>query len=102
MRNNRFIKFIKYLNNVYHIDKKSRYVIDKKVNLSFEASHIMFIALICFLLRTSSTNVLNCNIKIGKYHWIKNLSPKSLLAYTNDLENFMYWTNENRIRIITT
>lgn len=33
---------------------------------------------------------------------MKNLSPKLLLAYINDLESFIYWTNENRIRIITT
>lgn len=67
MRNNYFIKLIKYINNVYHMDKKIEHVTDKRVNLTFKTSQIVTIVLMGFLLRIISFNQLNLMIKTGEF-----------------------------------
>jgi len=57
LRNNYFVKLIRYINNAYHIDKQIEHIHDKRVNPT----------LVGFLLRVTSFNQLSCMIKCDEF-----------------------------------
>jgi len=67
LRNNYFVKLIRYINNTYHIDKQIEHIHDKRVKPTYKTSQILFITLVGFLLRITSFNQLNCKIKSGEF-----------------------------------
>ena len=73
MRNNYFAKLIKYIKNVYRVDKTLSKLRDERVNPTYSTELIIMIVLFGFLLRIRSFNELNLMIKNGEF---KNLFPK--------------------------
>ena len=59
LRENCFTKLIKYINNVYHIDKQIEHISDKKLNPTYKTPQIISLVLTGFLLRMKSFNSLN-------------------------------------------
>ena len=72
MRRNYFIKLIKYIKNVYHIENKINKLKDGRVNPSYKTANVMLPVLFGFLLRIQSLNELNCMLKEKEF---KNLFP---------------------------
>ncbi len=73
MRRNYFIKLIKYIKNVYHIENKIGKLKDGRVNPSFKTGKVILPVLFGFLLRIQSLNELNCMLKEKEF---KNLFPR--------------------------
>lgn len=67
MRENYFIKLMKYIKNVYHMDEQIERVTDSRLNPTYKTSQIIFLVLIGFLLRIQSFNQLNFMIKAGEF-----------------------------------
>ena len=67
MRNNYFIKLLKYAKNVYHIEKQTEHITDKRINPTYKTSQIIELVLIGFLLRINSFNQLSSMIKVGEF-----------------------------------
>ena len=67
-RENYFLKLIKYIKNVYHIDRQLEHITDKRLNPTYKTSQIILLVLTSFLLRIQSFNQLNCMIKSGEFH----------------------------------
>ena len=67
-RDNYFVKLIKYIKNVYHIDSQIEYVTNNRVNPTYKLSKIISLVLMGFLLRIQSFNQLNCMIKSGEFN----------------------------------
>ena len=67
-RNNYFIKLIKYIKNVYHIDKEIMQITDKRKNPTYKTSQIISLVLTGFLLRIQSFNQLNNMIKTDEFN----------------------------------
>jgi len=64
---NYFVKLIKYVKKVYHIDNQIKYVTDNRLNPTYKTSQIITIVLMGFLLRMQSFNELKCMIKSGEF-----------------------------------
>ena len=69
LRENYFVKLIKYIKNVYHIDKQIKYITDSRLNPTYKASHIISLVLARFLLRIRSFNQLNLMIVLRRKKW---------------------------------
>ena len=67
MRKNYFIKLIKYIKNVYHIEEKINKLKDGRVNPSYKTGMVMLSVLFGFLLRIQSLNELNCMLKENEF-----------------------------------
>ena len=67
LRDNYFLKLIKYIKNVYHIDKYVKHISDFRLNPTYKTLEIISLALMGFLLRVQSFNELNCMIKSGEF-----------------------------------
>ena len=68
MRNNYFIKLLKYAKNVYHIDNQINHISDKRVNPTYKTKQIISLVLTGFLLRIRSFNQLSFMIKTGEFN----------------------------------
>ena len=67
LRKNYFLKLIKYINNVFHINKQIRHFTDKRVNPTYKTSEIILLVLTGFLLRVQSIYQLNNMIKSDEF-----------------------------------
>ena len=67
LRGNYFVKLIKYIKNVYHIERQIEDVKDDRVNPTYKTPLIISLVLTGFLLRIQSFNELNCMIKSGEF-----------------------------------
>ena len=81
MRKNYFIKLIKYIKNIYHIDNKINKLLDGRVNPSYRTGNVMLPVLFGFLLRIQSLNELNCMLKENEF---KNLFPRGTVLSSID------------------
>jgi len=70
LRENYFIKLMKYIKNVYHMDKQIECVTDNRLNPTYKTSQIISLVLTGFLLRVRSFNQLNFMIKAGEFNEI--------------------------------
>ena len=97
-RENYFVKLIKYIKNVYQIDKQMEYVTDSRVNPTCKTPQIISLVLIGFLLRIQSFNQLNCMIKTGEFNNI--CSSKNGIPGIDAIRNSMMSVNLNMLRKI--
>ena len=67
MTRNYFVKLVKYMKNVYHIDRGFNKLTDARVNPTYETSRVILPVLFGFLLRIKSFNELNCMIKENEF-----------------------------------
>jgi len=67
LKNNYFVKLIKYIKNVYHIDKQIEHITDKRVNPKYKTPQIISVVLTGFLLRVQSFNRMNYMIRTGEF-----------------------------------
>jgi len=67
MRNNYFVKLIKYFKNVYNIEEGLRSLTDGRINPTYQISHVVSLVLFGFLLRIRSFNELNNLIKGNEF-----------------------------------
>jgi len=67
LRENYFLKLIKYINIVYHLDKQIEYITDKRLNPTYKTSEIISPVLTGLLVRVQSFNQLKCMIKFGEF-----------------------------------
>lgn len=65
LRENYFVKIMKYIKSVYNIDKQVEQITDNRRNPTYKTSQIIFLVLTGFLLRIQSFNQLNFMIKTG-------------------------------------
>jgi hypothetical protein len=63
MRNNYFAKLVKYMKNVYHIERGLNKLSDGRVNPTYSTGQVILPVLLGFLLRINSFNELNFMIK---------------------------------------
>jgi predicted transposase YbfD/YdcC len=68
LRENYFIKLMKYIKNVYHIDEQIERVTDSRLNPTYKTPQIISLVLTGFLLRIQSFNQLNFMIKAGEFN----------------------------------
>ena len=76
MRRNYFIKLIKYIKNVYHIENKISKLKDGRVNPSYKTANVVLPVLFGFLFRIQSLNELNCMLKEKEF---KNVFPRRMI-----------------------
>jgi len=67
LKNNYFVKLVKYIKNVYYIDKQMEHITDKRVNPKYKTPQIISVVLTGFLLRVQSFNRMNYMIKTGEF-----------------------------------
>jgi len=89
-RDNYFVKLVKYIKNVYHIDKNIKHATDKRVNPTYKTSQIISLVLMGFLLRIQSFNELKCMIKSGEFDSLVIKNDKIPKIDTELLT--LYWT----------
>ena len=70
LRENYFVKLIKYIKNVYHIDRQIEQIVDNRLNPTYKTSQIISLVLTGFLLRIKSFNQLNYMIESGEFNTI--------------------------------
>ena len=63
MRQNYFVKLVRYMKNVYHIERDLNKLSDGRVNPTYSIGQVILPALLGFLLRIKSFNELNFMIK---------------------------------------
>jgi len=68
LRENYFVKLMRYVKNVYHIGRQLAQITDYRLNPSYKTSQIISLVLIGFLLRIKSFNQLNYMIKSGEFN----------------------------------
>ena len=68
VRDNYFLKLMKCIKNVYHIDKKAVHISDGRLDTAYKTSQIISLVLTTFLLRIKSFNQLNYMIKAGEFN----------------------------------
>lgn len=67
MRKNYFVKLVKYIKNVYHIEKGLNKLSDGRVNPKYSTGQVVLPVLLGFLLRIKSFNELNYMIKNNEF-----------------------------------
>ena len=67
LRNNYFVKLIKYIKNVHYIDKKFDKLKDGRVNPTYKTKQVILPVLFGFLLRIKSLNQLNFMLKENEF-----------------------------------
>ena len=73
MRTNYFKKLVKYMKNVYHLDRDLNKLSDGRVNPTYSTNQVILPVLFGFLLRIKSFNELNLMIK---NHEFRQLFPR--------------------------
>lgn len=73
MRKNYFVKLVRYLKDVYHIERGLNKLSDGRVNPTYSTGQVILPALFVFLLRIKSFNELNLMIK---NHEFRKLVPR--------------------------
>ena len=73
MRNNYFVKLVRYIKNVYHLDRGLNKLSDGRVNPTYGTGQVILPVLFGFLLRIKSFNELNLMIK---NHEFSKLVPR--------------------------
>jgi len=73
MRQNYFVKLVKYMKNVYHLDRGLNKLSDGRVNPTYSTGQVILPVLLGFLLRIKSFNELNLMIK---NHEFSKLVPR--------------------------
>ena len=63
MRQNHFVKLVRYLKNVYHVDRGLSELSDGRVNPTYSTGQVILPVLFGFLLRIKSFNELNFMIR---------------------------------------
>jgi len=76
LRENYFLKLIKYIKNVYRVDNQMEHVTDNRLNPTYKTSQIISLVLTGFLLRIQSFNQLNFMIKSGEFNNIYSSEGK--------------------------
>jgi hypothetical protein len=67
MRKNYFSKLVKYIKNVYHIERGLNKLSDARVNPTYSTGQVILPVLFGFLLRIKSFNELNLMIKSNEF-----------------------------------
>jgi len=67
MRKNHFAKLVKYMKNVYHVDRGLNKLSDGRVNPTYSTGQVILPVLFGFLLRIKSFNELNLMIKNNEF-----------------------------------
>lgn len=67
MRQNYFAKLVRYMKNVYHIDRGLNKLSDGRVNPTYSTGQVIMPVLIGFLLRIRSFNELNFMLKNNEF-----------------------------------
>jgi len=79
MRQNYFAKLVRYIKNVYHVDRGLNKLSDGRVNPTYNTGQVILPMLLVFLLRIKSFNELNFMIKNNEFSKLpcnpKLLSP---------------------------
>ena len=70
MRKNYFVKLVKYMKNVYHIENGLNKLSDGRVNPTYNTAQVITLVLLGFLLRVKSFNKLNLMIKNNEFREI--------------------------------
>ena len=73
MRNNYFAKLVKYVKNVYHVDRGLNKLSDGRINPTYSTAQVIMPVLFGFLLRIKSFNEL---IFLIKNHEFSKLVPR--------------------------
>ena len=73
MRRNYFVKLVRYIKNVYHIENGLNKLSDGRFNLTYSTGQVILPVLFGFLLRIKSFNELNLMIK---NHEFSKLFPR--------------------------
>ena len=73
MRKNYFVKLVKYMKNVYHLERGLNKLSDGRVNPTYSTGQVILPVLFGFLLRIESFNELNLMIK---NHEFRQLFPR--------------------------
>ena len=73
MRKNYFVKLVKYMKNVYHVERGLSKLSDQRVNPTYSTAQVILPVLLGFLLRIRSFNELNLMIK---NHEFSKLLPR--------------------------
>jgi len=68
LRENYFIKLMRYVKNVYQMDRQIEQITDSRLKPSYKTSKKNSMILVGFLLRTRSFNQLNYIIKSGEFN----------------------------------
>ena len=98
MRENYFIKLVKYMKKEYHLDKQIEQIKDNSLNPSHKTSQIIFLVLVGFLLRIQSLNQLNFMIKSGEFNNIYACDDK--VPKIDAIRSSLKSTNQNVLRRI--
>lgn len=104
LRENYFIKLVKYAKKVYHLDRQIEHITDNRINPSYKTSNIISLVLIGFLLRIQSFNQLNLMIKSGEFSSFSAFEDKApkVDAIRNSLKsinlNALHRINEKIIK----
>jgi len=67
MRQNYFVKLVKYKKNVYHLDRGLNKLSDGRVNPTYSTGQVILPVFLGFLLRIKSFNELNLMIKNNEF-----------------------------------
>ena len=67
MRRNYFVKLLKYMKNVYHIDHGLSRLTDKRVSPKYKTPQIILITLLAFQLRIKSMNEVKFLLKENEF-----------------------------------
>ena len=68
MRKNYFVKLVRYMKNVYHIENNLNKLSDGRINPTYKTGQVIFLVLVGFLLRVKSFNELNLIIKNNEFN----------------------------------
>ena len=98
MRENYFVKLMKYMKNVYHIDRQIAQITDNRLNPTYKTSQIISLVLVGFLLRVRSFNQLSFMIKAGEFDEI--YSRKGQVPQIDAIRSSLKSVNLNELRQI--
>lgn len=82
LRKNYFAKLVKYMKNVYHIERGLNKLTDGRINPTYNTAKVVTIVLLGFLLRIKSFNELNLMIKNNEFIKLFKLGTKLPLIDT--------------------
>jgi len=98
LRENYFVKLMKYMKNVYHIDRQIAQITDNRLNPTYKTSQIISLVLVGFLLRVRSFNQLSFMIKAGEFDEI--YSRKGQVPQIDAIRSSLKSVNLNELRQI--
>ena len=98
LRENYFIKMMRYVKNVYHIDRQIEHITDNRLNPTYKTPQIISLVLVGFLLRIRSFNQLNFLIKAGEFNSIYAYEDR--IPKVDAIRNSLKSINLNTLRRI--